>query len=47
LLKATHEVLQGRRYLSADLAEILLNDFDKDSLSLHCLSDAVNLRSAP
>ena len=31
MLKATHEVLQGRRYLSADLAEILLNDFDEDS----------------
>ena len=30
LLKATHEVLQGRRYLSADLAEILLSDFDED-----------------
>jgi two-component system, NarL family, invasion response regulator UvrY len=31
LLKAMHEVLQGRRYLSAALAEILLSHFDGDS----------------
>lgn len=31
LLKATHDVLQGRRYLSDDFSEILLSNFDRQA----------------
>jgi DNA-binding NarL/FixJ family response regulator len=35
LLKAVHTVMQGRRYVSAGLAELLLQDFDHGEQPLH------------